>query len=106
LLIHRSGEGLKKTQLEILLDEHLTNHAELATDARVAPFYKRRSTSDLSPVKKESSVALHEAEKAVKSVKRRVTKAAEELVNSVYVPVPPRRVNTAPPNSHILVGEQ
>lgn len=75
---------MKKTQLEILLDEHLTSHAELASDARVAPFYKRRSSGE-SPVKKEASTALADTERAVKSVKRRVTKAAEELTRAGYV---------------------
>jgi hypothetical protein len=50
----------------------------------VAPFYKRRSGSDLSsPVKKETSAVGGDVEKAVKSVKRRVTKVADEITNAI-----------------------
>ncbi|CZR59864.1 uncharacterized protein PAC_09758 [Phialocephala subalpina] len=74
-------DGLKKTDLEVALDEYLTENAsQFSTDAKLAPFYKNRNGS--SPVKKESSTssALAEIDSKVKSVKRRATKAAEELV--------------------------
>ena len=74
-----SYDGLKKTQIEIALDDYLTrNSSRFSGEARLAPFYKRRSES--SPVKKEASSAFLGIETKVKSVKRRVTKAAEELV--------------------------
>ncbi|KUJ11829.1 uncharacterized protein LY89DRAFT_623990 [Mollisia scopiformis] len=71
-------DGLKKTELEVALDEYLTQNAsQFSSETRLAPFYKRSS-----PVKKEPSTssALAEIDSKVKSVKRRVTKAAEELV--------------------------
>ncbi|KFY33003.1 hypothetical protein V495_08529 [Pseudogymnoascus sp. VKM F-4514 (FW-929)] len=76
-----SPNGQKKADLETLIDSYLTQHPELSSDARVAPFYKRRSTNELSPVKKEQIAA--DVEKIAKVTKRRVTKAADELTNSV-----------------------
>jgi hypothetical protein len=74
-----SYDGMKKIDLEVALDEYLTkNSSQFATDARFTPFYKRRS--ETSPVKKEASSTLSDVETKVKQVKRRVTKAAEELV--------------------------
>jgi hypothetical protein len=73
---------LRKSDLEAALDEYLTeNAAQFSNETRLAPFYKRSS-----PVKKESvtSSALAEIDSRVKSVKRRVTKAAEELI-ATYV---------------------
>lgn len=70
------------------MDDYLTKHAELAADERVAAFYKRRSPSELSPIKKES-VPLGETDKVVRVTKRRTTKAPEELANSLYVPPSP-----------------
>lgn len=81
LLTLHSYDGLKKTDLEVALDEYLTENAsQFSSDAKLAPFYKNRNGS--SPVKKESSTstALAEIDSKVKSVKRRATKAAEELV--------------------------
>jgi hypothetical protein len=77
-MFHRY-DGLKKTEIEVALDEYLTKNAsQYSGEARLAPFYKRRS--DSSPIKKEASSALSDAETKPKSVKRRVTKAAEDLV--------------------------
>ncbi|OBT53411.1 hypothetical protein VE04_05674, partial [Pseudogymnoascus sp. 24MN13] len=72
--------GQKKADLELLIDSFLSQHPEMSTDARVAPFYKRRSTHGLSPVKREIAA---DAEKIVRVTKRRATKAADELSNSV-----------------------
>jgi hypothetical protein len=72
---------LKKIDLEVELENYLKSNPSLSTDTRVAPFYKSRSQS--SPVKKEVPSALSDGEKAVKSVKRRATKAADELTNAV-----------------------
>jgi hypothetical protein len=72
---------LRKVEIEAELEDYLKSKPSLSSDTRVAPFYKRRSES--SPVKKEVSSAFSESEKVVKSVKRRVTKAAEDLSNMV-----------------------
>lgn len=65
-----------------MIDSFLIQHPELSTDARVAPFYKRRSTTnELSPVKKEQGSA--DVEKVAKVTRRRTIKAADELTNSV-----------------------
>lgn len=64
-----------------MIDSFLSQHPELSTDARVAPFYKRRSTNELSPIKKEQVAA--DVEKIAKVTKRRTTKAFDELTNSV-----------------------
>lgn len=75
---------MKKTELEIAIDDYLTSKPEMSTDTRVAPFYKRRNVDSLtSPVKKEAAAALSDGEKIVKSVKRKVSKAAEDITNAV-----------------------
>lgn len=91
VLTKTSGGGLRKTQLEILIDEHLSRHPELSTDSRVAQFYKRRiattsftTTVSESPLKREPAVAIpNEVQKIAKVARRRVTKAAEDIANSV-----------------------
>ena len=65
------------------LEKYLASNPSLPSDTRVAPFYNRRSEGKGSPVKKEVASALTDGEKAIKSVKRRVTKAADELTNTV-----------------------
>jgi len=70
---------LKKTELEVALDDYLTKNAsQFSSDTQLAPFYKGRNGS--SPVKKEAASLASDIETKVKSVKRRVTKAAEELL--------------------------
>jgi hypothetical protein len=77
----RSYEGQKKTDIEVGLDEYLTkNAAAYSSDPRLAPFYKTRRGGESSPVKKEASSILSDAETKVKQVKRRVTKVAEEFL--------------------------
>ncbi len=85
-----STDAMKKTDLEIALEDHLKANSQLSSDSRYAPFFKRRSGGDSlsSPVKKEASSALSETEKVVKTVKRRVTKAAEDLTNAVTGAIP------------------
>jgi hypothetical protein len=78
----RSSDGLKKNDIETELENYLKNNPSLSTDTRVAPFYNKRR-SESSPVKKEVSSALSDGEKVAKSVKRRVTKAGDELTNAV-----------------------
>lgn len=70
---------MKKTELELELEEHLNkNKAQYQNDSRFTSFYNKRR-SESSPVKKETASALSDMETAVKSVRRRATKAAEEL---------------------------
>ncbi|KAL2073764.1 hypothetical protein VTL71DRAFT_11090 [Oculimacula yallundae] len=72
-------DGLKKTELEVALNDYLTENAsQFSSDAQLAPFYKGRGGS--SPVKKEAASVVSDIESKVKSVRRRVTKAAEELL--------------------------
>lgn len=76
-------DGLKKQELEVALDEYLTkNSTQFSGDTRLTPFYKRRA--DTSPVKKEpTSTATDLVETKIKPARRRVTKAAEEIVSAI-----------------------
>lgn len=70
-----------KKDIEVALDEYLRENADkYSGEARLAPFYKTRSRGESSPVKKELASALSDVETKVKTTRRRVTKAAEELV--------------------------
>ncbi len=76
-----SYDGLKKTEIVVGLDEYLSENApQFSEEKRLAPFYKTRGRG--SPVKKETSLTslASDIETTAKSVKRRVTKAAEELL--------------------------
>ena len=75
-------DGLKKTDIETELENYLKSKPSLSNDTRVAPFYNKRRLES-SPVKKEVSNTLSDGEKVVKSVKRRVTKATDEVSNAV-----------------------
>ncbi|PMD25318.1 hypothetical protein NA56DRAFT_642346 [Hyaloscypha hepaticicola] len=78
---YKDYEGQKKTDIEVGLDEYLTkNAATYSSDSRLAPFYKTRRGGESSPVKKEASSILADAETKVKQVKRRVTKVAEDFL--------------------------
>lgn len=69
---------MKKTELELELEDYLTkNSAQYSSDSRFTSFYKRHSNS--SPVKKEAASALSDVESKAKQVRRRVTKAVEDL---------------------------
>jgi hypothetical protein len=75
-----SYDGLKKTEIEVALDDYLVQNASTYSgEARLAPFYTVKRRSESSPVKKETSLT-SDVETKVKSARRRVTKAAEELV--------------------------
>lgn len=72
-------DGLKKAELELELDDYLTkNSSQYSSDSRFTTFYKKRSES--SPVKKEAASTLSDLESKARSVRRRVTKATEDLV--------------------------
>jgi hypothetical protein len=69
-----SYEGLKKAELEILLDEYMRAHRErLSKEERYSPYYKRVD----SPTKRDSSTSVALVE--TKTPKRRITKAKEEI---------------------------
>jgi hypothetical protein len=73
-------DGLKKTELETSLEEHLSaNSSKYSNESRFASFYNKRR-SESSPVKKEASSALSDLETKGKAIKRRATKAADELL--------------------------
>lgn len=72
---------MKKAELEQELEDYLNkNSAKHSSDSRFTTFYKRRS--DSSPVKKEASSALADVETKAKQVRRRVTKATEDLLST------------------------
>ncbi|KAF4625080.1 hypothetical protein G7Y89_g13089 [Cudoniella acicularis] len=74
-------DGLKKVEIEAALDEYLKeNSAQYSGEARLAPFYKTRGRGESSPVKKEFNSAGDDIESKVRPVRRRITKAAEELI--------------------------
>jgi len=74
-----SYDGLKKTEVEVALDSYLKENASAHSDnPRLEAFYRRRSES--SPVKKESSILPDAVDSKLRSVRRRVTKAAEDFV--------------------------
>ena len=69
---------MKKTEVEVALDSYLKQNATAHSDnPKLEPFYRRRSES--SPVKKEMQTILSDVEKNLRSVRRKVAKAAEEL---------------------------
>lgn len=71
---------MKKPELEVALDEYLSKNAsQFSADQRLTPFYKKRAEG--SPIKKETPSILSDGETKVKQVRRRVTKAAEEITN-------------------------
>ncbi|TVY46599.1 hypothetical protein LOCC1_G001827 [Lachnellula occidentalis] len=73
--------GLKKTEIEVALDDYLRENADqYSGEARLAPFYKTRGRSESSPIKKEATSVMSDIESKLRTTKRRVTKAAEELL--------------------------
>lgn len=74
-----SYDGLKKTEIEVGLDGYLSENAtQFSEEQRLAPFYKTRGRG--SPVKKEITSLSSDIDSTAKSVKRRITRAAEELL--------------------------
>ena len=72
-------EGLKKTELELSLEDYLTsNSTKHSAEPRFASFYNKRR-SESSPVKKEAPSLFDDVDSKAKAVKRRITKAAEEI---------------------------
>ncbi|KFH45821.1 hypothetical protein ACRE_032880 [Hapsidospora chrysogenum ATCC 11550] len=85
----KNYESLKKVDLETALDEFLTeNAARLSSKSELAGYYNSRSKALGSPVKKDSAAGAaaavkEDADKVVKTVRRRATKAAEEVASEV-----------------------
>lgn len=72
---------MKKTEIEVALDDYLhANSSQFSGDTRLAPFYKTRGRSEHSPVKKEVAPITSDIESKARAVKRRVTRAAEDLL--------------------------
>ena len=80
-------DGLKKTELELELEDFLVkNSSQYSGESRFANFYNNKRRSESSPVKKEApSSFLDDVETKTKAVRRRVTKAADEILASKYV---------------------
>lgn len=86
-LTRTSIEGLKKSQLETLIEAELTAHSHYAADSRYAGYYKRRLTDISSPIKREAEAVRDGVVDAVNAVatskpartaRRRVKEPVEE----------------------------
>lgn len=67
-----SYEALRKTELELQLDEFLSeNSAQFQNDAKLANYFTSRARTAGSPVKKDPELRV---------ARRRATKAVEEIV--------------------------
>lgn len=89
-----SFESLKKSELELALDEFLTqNSAQFASDPKAAPFYSSRTRAAGSPIKRElpspwkrdMSLPIKKdidspVEKPLKVPRRRTTRVTEDAV--------------------------
>lgn len=75
-------DGLKKTDLEVALDDHLAENQHHSSNPKAAPYYQSRSRAIGSPVKKEAP--------PTESRRRRAAKAAEE---ALAAPAPPEYVD-------------
>ncbi|KJZ78719.1 hypothetical protein HIM_02110 [Hirsutella minnesotensis 3608] len=68
---YQETDGLKKSELEVALDDFIAQHsARLAGRSELVGYFNSRSKAMASPVKKERD----DSEKALKVVRRRVTK--------------------------------
>ncbi|OAA79708.1 hypothetical protein LEL_03194 [Akanthomyces lecanii RCEF 1005] len=76
----KSYKDLKKSDLEAALDDFIAQHSSrFSSNSELAGYFASRSRTLTSPIKKEKETIKEEAEKGLKVVKRRVTKAAEEI---------------------------
>lgn len=75
-----SYDGLKKVELEAALDDYLAEHTErLSGRSDLQGYYNSRSKALGSPVKRERETVKDETDKAVKVVKKRASKVAEDV---------------------------
>lgn len=71
---------MKKVELELALDEYLAeNTATFQSDPKLANYYASRARTIGSPVKKDVDGSIDK----LKVARRRVTKAAEEIIPPV-----------------------
>ncbi|EHK41286.1 uncharacterized protein TrAtP1_004729 [Trichoderma atroviride] len=77
-------DGLKKSELETALDEFIAgNSSRFNSRSDLSGYFNSRSKAMGSPVKRESKEPIkEELEKGIKTIKRRATKAAEDLINT------------------------
>ena len=74
-----SYETLKKSDLEAALDEYVAEHSSrFANRSDLSGYFNARSKALGSPTKKDVK---EEADKTLKVVKRRATKAAEDITS-------------------------
>ncbi|KAG5953353.1 hypothetical protein E4U53_005897 [Claviceps sorghi] len=77
-----SYESLKKSDLEVALDDFIAeNSSRLADRPDLASYFNSRSKALGSPVKKERESVKDDAERPLKVAKRRVAKAIEDMVS-------------------------
>lgn len=80
-------EGLKKSQLEIIIEQELNQYPHFAADSRYAGFFKKRLSDTATPVKREVVSAgegvADTVTKATRGARRRVTEKVEEAVSAV-----------------------
>ncbi|KAG6039829.1 hypothetical protein E4U41_002032 [Claviceps citrina] len=75
-------ENLKKGELEVALDEHITEHSSRFADhPDLTSYFNSRSKALGSPVKREREAIKDDVAKPLKVAKRRVTRAVEELAS-------------------------
>ncbi|KAI1820496.1 hypothetical protein F4861DRAFT_58352 [Xylaria intraflava] len=75
----KNYDSLKKIELEVALDEYLAKNSDkFRSDPKLASYYASRTRVIGSPVKKDVDGPVEK----LKSARRRVTKAAEEIVAS------------------------
>lgn len=69
--VQNSYESLKKSDLEVQLDDYLAGHqAQFASDSKLAGYYSSRARTIGSPVKKDAP--------ELKVSKRRTTKSTDD----------------------------
>lgn len=79
---HCSYEGLKKSDLEVALDDFIAQHSSrLSNRSDLADYFKSRSKALGSPIKKERESVKDDIDKSLKVVKRRVAKAVEDVTS-------------------------
>ncbi|KAI1188124.1 hypothetical protein F5B17DRAFT_289631 [Nemania serpens] len=86
-------DSLKKVELELALDEYLAeNTSTFQSDPKLANYYASRARTIGSPIKKDVDAP---AERLKVSTRRRVTKAAEEIVPPADSEEEPSSMSTA-----------
>ncbi|CAG8949829.1 hypothetical protein HYFRA_00004154 [Hymenoscyphus fraxineus] len=72
-------EGMRKTEVEVALDEYLTENADkYSGDSRLDPYYNTKRKGH-SPVKRESASVISDLVPVSRVIKRRATRANEDF---------------------------